>query len=270
MHSLIYRRYIFLATSDCIHVYEVENSSLVRTIRVEGIECYELSASEPHHLYVGNATGSILRFDWTTGDPLATIKAGKGRRIKSLVAVTMSDTFEELIFTIETLPKTKRQDAMKEVLTIRNPASTASNQILYKTIGSLRHLRVADGGKAVFVTDHDQMLIGSPPKSSDSLTNSSTSLIIQYCWRNLVPNHPIACLDVYPRLAAADASTRKRNREQQYDVAVGNTKGEILIFDDIVGQLEKIETQGLKKTPHARMLRWHRQAPNAIKWSRDG
>jgi NET1-associated nuclear protein 1 (U3 small nucleolar RNA-associated protein 17) len=251
-------------------------------MHAHGISCFARSTPHPHHLYVGTVYGKLYRFEWTTGERQGIVEASRGGCIRGLTTVQLPNTDEEAVFTTEMAPRSsKRQREVEKnadenfihTLVFRKAPwdeSEDARQVLHKSDRSLRHLKVLDGGRMIFVASENQLLIGTLPGTVGVSTTSFKKLTSEYRWRHLDSNHAISCFDVYPQLVSPQGKPGKSRQRKQYDLALGNAKGELLIFENVVQQLEMIENQGSNKPARARMLRWHREAPNTVKWSKDG
>ncbi|KIV99764.1 uncharacterized protein PV09_08570 [Verruconis gallopava] len=279
-------KYIILATANNIHVYEAESSLLLRTMHARGATCYALSAANPHHLYVGTSTGEIHHLDWSTSEKIGRIESGVKVHVRSLHSFRAPNTDEDIILTVETQLQTDDitstdcvskaekkpgdKHASKDVLAIRkapwNEDAEARHEMLQSD--NLRDLQVLDQGRVIIACSSTQMFVGSLTTNADQSSLAMTTFKSKYCWRHLKSTHAITCIDSRVRNPAEDLSNH-RSETRIYDIAVGNAKGEILIYEDIIAQLNKLDA-GSNQPPRARSLRWHREAPNAIKWSNDG
>jgi NET1-associated nuclear protein 1 (U3 small nucleolar RNA-associated protein 17) len=275
-------KHIILATANSIHVYEAESSLLLRTMYAHNISCYSLSSIHSHHLYVGNVYGDIHRFDWTTGQDLGTLSAGKGVCVRSAAPIQLRNTDEEVVFTIETLPKPGKKsrktqsgggDTPVDVLAIRKAPwedGDEARQVLYRGNGRLQHLRILDHGKLVIIAGENDMVVGDLSGNLDFSGTTLADLAGRYRWRHLSCNQAISCLDAFLRVAASQDKSGRAKEGRSYSVAIGNAEGKVLVYDNIIEQLDILEDQGTNAAPRFRTLRWHREAPNTVKWSKDG
>jgi NET1-associated nuclear protein 1 (U3 small nucleolar RNA-associated protein 17) len=108
----------------------------------------------------------------------------------------------------------------------------------------------------------EDMVIGTLPERFDMSDAFLEAVKAKFRWRRLKAAHGTTCVDLYSQTVDKKIRT--------CSIAVGNKKGEVLIYDNILDQFEKLEAEGSNKTPHARVLRWHREAPSTVKWSKDG
>lgn len=277
-------RYIILATTNGIHVYEAENSLLVRTMKTHGTTCYALSPSKPQHLYVGSQYGDVHRFDWTTSKRLATTKAGKGATIRSLLPIQLGAE-DEALFTIQSQTKSDRatrkqqkkdgttQEKARDSLMLRKASADGIEErphLLFQTGGRLQHLRALDEGRVIVIAGEEHMIVGSLSRNVELADSSFADVQRNYRWRRLNASHAITCLDTYSWTTTSHTKAARGRESMSYGIAVGNAKCEILVYDDVLEQLDKLESEGSGRPPNARVLRWHREAPNTVKWSKDG
>jgi hypothetical protein len=222
---------------------------------------------------VGTKYGTIHTLDWSAATKLSTINAGKGVRIKSL-SVLQSGLEAEDVFSIETSIKNEEAEDAKSSKTpgavqveissqvvLRKASSDRLEeepQVLLQFDGRLQHLRVLDQGRIIIVAGFKELIVGS-----------TNDLERKHCWAHLKAVHAISCVDVFARNVLTENSSRNR-QDKTYSVTIGNAKGEVLVYDNILDQLDKQEGEKSNRAPHARALRWHREAPNTVKWSKDG
>lgn len=277
-------KYIILATAGSIHVYEAENSLLVRSIRAFGTTCYALSSARPHHLYVGTQHGDVSQYDWTTGRWLSTVQAGKGIEIRALYAARLSGQ-DDALYTIEKQPQPIQNGKQKEgtkikhrhVLRLRKASANGIEDVshqLHETRGRLRHIRVLDNRNTIVLAGDEQMIVGSLVDSatiSDALVTEDTDkLDTSYRWRKSTTTQSITCIDTFSKQVTIRLPSGAIDQRISHAIALGNAKGEVLIYDDVVAELEKLETASESRSLVPRILRWHREAPNTVKWSKDG
>lgn len=265
-------------------MYEAETSLLVRTMKAYGITCYNISKAKPEHLYVGTSAGDVQLFDWTTSEHLDTVKTEPGAAIRAL-KVVRSGGEDEVLFTIEKQPRPKEEVSEKhekkkgtkekiaDRLTARRVVSgklESAAHTLLKSDGRLQHLRIVDNGKTIIMAGYEQMTIGALALNVEWSTVDLASLQGKYRWRKLASTHAITSFDAYLRISTSTGPGNQKQKDLSCAVALGNAKGEVLVYENIVAQLDKLEADQSTRPPQARVFRWHREAPNAVRWSKDG
>lgn len=135
----------------------------------------------------------------------------------------------------------------------------------------LTFVKILSNGRIVVVTSGSRLIIGTCDRPNpDSLRD------IFYVWRDVNCPEWITSIDV--QLRPHDTSINKSKRSKDafqgaVDIAVGTLRGIIIIYDDLLENLIRIE-RGTKARQldgvSSRRLHWHRSAVLALKWSLDG
>jgi NET1-associated nuclear protein 1 (U3 small nucleolar RNA-associated protein 17) len=231
---------------------------------------------------VGTQHGDISLYDWTTGRWLSTVKAGNGVEIQTVCAARFGRQ-EDAVYTVEKQPEATQNGKQKEgakpkhrhVLMLRKASASGIEDIshqLHETRGRLRHIRVLDNRNTIVLAGDEQMIVGSLADGgiiSDAL-GTEGNLDTSYRWRKSTTTQSITCIDTFSRHVTIRLPSGEIQKRISHAIALGNTKGEVLIYDDVVEELEKLETAGKSRSLVPRILRWHREAPNTVKWSKDG
>ena len=114
------------------------------------------------------------------------------------------------------------------------------------------------------------MVVGTLGRDANLSADALPTVHAKYRWRHLSSSHAITCTDAILRSAPTQKSVGQQRPTKTCSVALGNAKGEVLVYDNIVDQLDKLESGKSARPPLARTLRWHREAPQTVKWSKDG
>lgn len=264
-------KYAMLATTSGVQIFDTETSLLEQSIQVHDTTCYALSPSSPRHVYISNRHSDIYKFDWTDASQKAISKSSKGTSIRSIAVVSQDDE-ADLVFSIQKSgqPKSTTSEQNQadgkvqqagDCLVVQKASGLKIDEesyVLFQTFGKLKYLRVVDGGRLVVLAGDNEMVIGSLPDRVNVPEASLEQLKSKYRWRSLNAVHAITCLDA------------RVGSSKSYAVALGNAKGEVLIYDNVLESLDRLENEGSDKPPKARVLKWHREAPNTVRWSKDG
>lgn len=229
---------------------------------------------------MGTLHGSLHLVDWTTGRQLWKVQRSKTTQFRSIAIVQLPGTLVDTMFTIETHPSKHKKDRGPESQIVRDllsmriapwDESDAALQVLSYGHGPLHHLKVLDSGRAVLVAGDMALIVGCILKADSHLNICSLEKIAKkYRWKELHPTLPITAMDGFARSISQGATTNDRQRSKKsYDVAIGNAKGEVLVYQNLVEHLPKT-LDGDHKGPQPRVLHWHREAPSTVKWSLDG
>lgn len=150
-------------------------------------------------------------------------------------------------------------------------ASKTDLGTLLKYTEPLTFVKILDNGRVVVVTSGSRVIIGTcDSPSPDSLKDLS------YVWRDVDCPEWITSIDVQMRSYNTTTKKPKPSKNPFHgavDVAVGTLRGQILIYDNLLGNLIRIErgTRAQRMDGvSSRRLHWHRNAVLALKWSIDG
>lgn len=150
-------------------------------------------------------------------------------------------------------------------------ASKTDLGTLLKYPEPLTFVRILDNGRIVVVTSGSRVIIGTCDRPSpDSLKDLS------YIWRDIDCPEWITCIDIQMRSYRTTVEKPKSSKnalQVAVDIAVGTSGGKILIYDNLLESLVRIERSTKAKQVDgvsSRRLHWHRSAVLALKWSMDG
>jgi NET1-associated nuclear protein 1 (U3 small nucleolar RNA-associated protein 17) len=256
-------RFLFLATSRGVQVYSASESLLVRTLPVQKTVAYTLSASKPNFLYVATSSGDIFLFDWTTGKK---IRQSSGLQAICAIAVAQLPwTKHDALFAIE---NEESDGVIKDHITIRNITSS-SVSLFWVPVQTLRHLKVLDNGRTIFAASETQLVIGTLNGVALDASIELSELPSRYVWRTLNATEVVTCLDAQVRSQPSSGTSKKQRLI--FDLVLGNVKGEVIVYEDILFKLEENEKLKGKDTFLKPIIyHWHREAPSTVKWSLDG
>lgn len=274
-HTLIlfFCRYLLIPYDIAVNVYATSTSLLVRRLRLSSLDRvsgFALSPTSTSHLFVSTSSGSIEKWDWLEGSMLeywnvfATIYS---------LATSMpvhAETNNCLVYTVD------RKDEGQWRLTVHrllggSEASKTDLGTLLKYPEPLTFVKILDNGRIIVVTSGSRVIIGTCDRPNpDSLKDLS------YVWREVECPEWITCIDVQTRLYDKNTKRPKQSKNASHgavDIVVGTLRGKIIIYDDLLENLNRIE-RGAKTRKvdgvSSRRLHWHRSAVLALKWSMDG
>ena len=234
---------------------------------------FVLSPTDANLLYVATSSGSIYRYDWNKGK-----NVGRWDISSQIFNLTGSDSAaapseRDILYTVD---KKGQWMITAHRLSGKADASQTELRTLLKSPEPLTALKVLAGGKIIVATSGSHLMIGcSDPASPPSLNDLS------YVWREISCPEWITSIDVRVPSVASQAPgsvavrVKSSNTKGQgpMDVVVGDLKGSIFVYEDLLGKLIRKErhgesVRGQDLTPQ--QLHWHRNGVSTTKWSLDG
>ncbi|OCK83884.1 WD40 repeat-like protein [Lepidopterella palustris CBS 459.81] len=266
-------KYLILAHKQAIQIYSTATSLLVRTLPIPSgtIAAYALSESKSNSLYVATASGRILLWDWDTGSK--PIHWELGTTICGIATTALEGSPHDVVYTHET--------GDYHIINAHNfrsgpEKSKTELKLVLESKTPIQSFQVMPGGSIIVVALQRSIMIGTTPKPT-----TATLQDFVYTWRECKLPQFITAFDACIRSGAdpsAKSSTSQKSSSQpqgeSLDLAIGGVDGAILVFEDILRKLIRIEnprkpqTEAEDLTPQR--LHWHREAVGAVKWSLDG
>jgi NET1-associated nuclear protein 1 (U3 small nucleolar RNA-associated protein 17) len=143
--------------------------------------------------------------------------------------------------------------------TIKTDAKT-----IYTSKDRIRYLKTAAAGSAIVAVSGNKIIVGGLQS-----TDYGTVDKIKYGFHIFETVDAVASLDVRATRRTGSKDNKKLQRTPIVDVVVGDVRGTIFVHDDLLANLQSWGGKPVT-TPNPRKLHWHRQAVNAVKWSKDG
>ncbi|CAN8101393.1 unnamed protein product [Discula destructiva] len=263
-------KYLLVTYDTSLQVYSVADSLLVRRVALPVVGANNgapylvasaLSQVSPNLVWLAASDGRIWRVDWTTGSGAADCFRTKAGVIHDMTVgvVKLNKTLKDVLFVSESLGKSTKIVAY-DLSDLANPIS----HNLQTEPGKVDILRVANGGSVLVAAAGRTLLVGSLKQKGFS---SVEDLVYEFYSVELTDE--ITCLSV--RAAQKKSGSRKKaahDFDQSFiDVAAGCARGAILLYADLLSQLQGKSKNGLDapKKQH-----WHRKAVHSVAWSTDG
>lgn len=196
---------------------------------------FAASVTDQEELYVASATGKVQRWDWTTGTP-----------------VDDAIKFEGYIHALSITPS---EDASNDVLyaicqNAGNWNIVTENRTIYTSKEPLNNLRTE--GDFVVASTSTKLIVGKRVPTEEASRYDFVEITIS------VGVTSLAC-------RVESSESKKKTKTENISVAVGNTSGEIFLYENV---FPSDKSADLSLTP--RTLHWHREAVASVKWSKDG
>lgn len=272
----VLNRHLLLAYDASIHVYSTSTSLLSRkfTVAKSGfIVGFVLSSTDVNLLYVTTNSGFIYKYDWFKGKHI-----GRWNISSQIINLAGSDsaptpTERDIIYTVD---KKGQWRITAHRLSEKTDASKTELCTLLKSSEPVTALKVLAGGKIIVASSGSRLIIGSSDLAGPASLND-----LSYVWREILCPEWITSLDARipsdasqaPGSGATGAVPSKSKGQATVDIVVGDLKGSIFVYEDLLGKLVRKERRGksvtgLDFTPQR--LHWHRYGVAATKWSLDG
>lgn len=272
-----YHRYLILGKESHIEVYSSSTSSLVRSLAIgyrSPISAYSLSTANPNILFVSTFAGTIYKWDWNEGKKLA--RWDVSSQITGLATAAMPNADEDTVYTIDKSDKRGKWMVTAHKLVAGNQESGSELSTLCKSQEPITGLKVLEGGRTLVATSGKRLMIGLR-----NFLHQTPLASITYTWREITLPEYITCFDAQLPVTSTQlhsaGSEKLKNRNvvsnPLVNIVVGNTKGELYVYKDLLDMLsqrERPDKVGKAAGLAASLQHWHREAVSTVKWSRDG
>lgn len=259
-----------------LQVYSTSTSLLIKSIPLavkdagtttEQIVAYCLSPSNPAFCWVACSDGAVFRVDWTSGSGAEEYWTTSSTGLVTITVASMLSTgrLRDVVFTTEARKEGGYRISTHE-LTRPGEAVTTAAKTIFTISERIHDMKTLAGGEIIVAAAEKKVLIGSL-RSSDFNTVDN----IKYQFHTFELADHITSLDariggLIAPASKKDQATPKKTNSGSFvvDMAVGDAKGSIFLYSDILNLIRSHQTILPKK------LHWHRKAVSSIKWSRDG
>ena len=269
-------RYLLLAYDTSMHVYSTSTSLLTRkliTAKSGFIVGFVLSPTDPNLLYVATNLGSLYKYDWNKGKHLG--RWDISSQIFNLAGSDLAPTPAErdIIYTVD---KKGQWMITAHRLSGKADASKTELRTLLKSSEPVTALKVLAGGKIIVASSGPRLMIGTSDLAVPASLND-----LSYVWRELSCPEWITSLDArspsdasrVPGTGLVGTNPPKSKGQPAVDIVVGDLKGAIFVYEDLLGKLVRKERRGKSVTGQdltPQRLHWHRNGVATTKWSLDG
>lgn len=238
--------FLITATGGEVQLLSVETSLPIRSCTAtngQTVQCFSLIAINGDNISIAYSDGSMARWDWASDAPPRSMPHAKGLP-QALAWMTGPEEDEDEMFHLSDMGA--------------HTAILRGDQSLYYGPQKLRSLQVLGDREYVVAHSPKALVLGTKKdkKSADS----------GFAWVEIPMSTNVTC--VHARLASsANADKRDTKRRSTLSLAVGNTQGQIHLYEDIASVFAQ---KGQATLPSPRILHWHRDAVSAAKFSQDG
>ena len=254
-------QYLILATRSEVRVYARSTSLLVRTLRPDGkghiVSCM-LSPGDSTMLVVAKSQGRTSSWNWTEGSLQTSWKHTESTRC--VLPYSTSDMQEKFLVLSDVEDAPDRPQSLSLVTLTKSTGLTSSDSILQRTVID-KGLQFFDDCGVLVGSAHKRLFIGHCPTFQRQKDHNKA-----FTWRDLTTPGLITSVSAHIVRKPGTAS----RGVPQIDVAVGLSRGEIIIYQDILRNLIGREKNAQSQQLITRGLHWHRGPVNTLKWSQDG
>ncbi|GAD99622.1 hypothetical protein PVAR5_8344 [Paecilomyces variotii No. 5] len=265
-------KFIFLALEKAIHIFSTSTSRLYRSLQLESstkIVGYQLSPTSNEHLYVFTSSGSVRKWDWTSGKQISWWETSCKTFSARICSIDVDTAVLDALHSLR-----QRKDGRRELsITILKDGKTNAEpvgSVALETSRSVKHITLSNQGRVVIVSDGQHIFVGD--RKAGALASPES---FHYTWRELSLPVTATCFDIRESLPAEGSKvggSKAKPAAPGVDLVLGDSSGAILIYQDVVNSLSRREnTQETEdRSLVFRKLHWHRGAVMALRWSRDG
>ncbi|KAI9682336.1 MAG: hypothetical protein M1817_000390 [Caeruleum heppii] len=231
-----------------------------------------LSPTDPSTLYVSTSQSIVQHWNWTSGQ-----KLGRWRlsgQLHGLAVGTQHGTEGpvDVVYTREERNDFWRISIHKLISGAKS--SQTESRTVFQSKQLLTAFKIAAGGKAIVAAAGKRLIVGQSPLGvAQSLRDT------KYRWQEHRMPDWIVTLDIRGpssvdhQLGSKADSGFSSSRGLSLDVVVGDNKGVVFVFHDIINRLTddpKRDAGPSNPTLTPRQLHWHREGVRCVAWSLDG
>jgi NET1-associated nuclear protein 1 (U3 small nucleolar RNA-associated protein 17) len=207
---------------------------------------FGLCPENQEYLYIFTSSGSISKWNWSSGKRIARWETTCTTISMSLALVGDEGSAAAISFSIVSQKDGKRQISINALGDKKIQGTTA-----LETSQKINSIKVTHDGRVIIASDGKHLFMGTT--TGAELENLET---VQYVWREATLPVNATCFDI------------QTQGSESIDLAVGASVGSILIYQNVLNTLFGKDLSDKKSSP--RKLHWHRGSVNTVRWSKDG
>ncbi|KAJ6147402.1 hypothetical protein N7497_009384 [Penicillium chrysogenum] len=241
--------YLLVGLDAAVQVFATSTSRLSRTLQMEAgqqIIGFGLCPENQEYLYIFTSSGSISKWNWSSGKRIARWETTCTTISMSLALVGDEGSAAAISFSIVSQKDGKRQISINALGDKKIQGTTA-----LETSQKINSIKVTHDGRVIIASDGKHLFMGTT--TGAELENLET---VQYVWREATLPVNATCFDI------------QTQGSESIDLAVGASVGSILIYQNVLNTLFGKDLSDKKSSP--RKLHWHRGSVNTVRWSKDG
>ncbi|KAF2144969.1 uncharacterized protein K452DRAFT_305919 [Aplosporella prunicola CBS 121167] len=268
-------RYLIFSTARAVHIYSTATSLLVRTLpsnTSHPISAYALSSANPDNIYVSDASGFVVLWDWVNGRKLG--RWDLASRIQGMTTALFEEENGTKVDTLYTHERGQSNTISAHRLRGRSEGKDSEAVVLLKTKLAIQSFSVAADGHVIAVAFTDRVMIGKAKETSMTELKNFT-----FVWREIKCTETVTAIDVRVGRPDVKKDTKKTPRKgaapsaNATNLTIGCANGAVFVYEDILLKLIQAENPKKESQPVSlapRLFHWHRNAVATTKWSLDG
>jgi len=235
-------KFLFTATPAELRICSVEESLVERSIHIQhgSITAFALSGGNPSSVYVCTSDGRVETWNWVSAKKIATFASGLGK-VTSIAVVTDPETEEDELYL------TTVSDGIWHIV--------HDSKQIYTSMMPLSTIVVAAG--YVVSTAPGRLVVGY------SLGED------KFRFMEYRIGMDTSCVAARLQISQTSQKSQKKAKKAPQDaltIALGSSTGEIFIYENISPKDDSADPA----LSDPRVLHWHRDNVEAMKWSQDG
>lgn len=256
-----------------VHVFSLSTSRLIRALETkkrQHVTSYKLSRCDPNHLYISTHSGNISKWDWSSGRRIRSWETSNHTFDLDIGLCEAGDSAKDIVLTIH------KHDNGQRAVSLSSPDHKSGSRqldgkVVLETSSSIEAVQSAENGRVLVVRAGEKLLIGTTSRSYDDGFASA-----DYTWREISLPVTATCFDIREHSQPNTSTPHRPSTGTQssiVDVVVGESQGSLLIYNDILNTLDRIEDSRENETKEGLVssrLHWHRNAVKTVRWSTDG
>ncbi|GAB7339266.1 hypothetical protein MBLNU457_5921t1 [Dothideomycetes sp. NU457] len=235
-------KYLFTATPNELRICSVEDSLVERTIHLKSgsITAFALSGGNPSSIYIASSDGRVETWNWVSAKKIAEFASGLGK-VTSIAANTDPETEEDDVYLVTV------SDGIWHIV--------HDSQQIYTSMMPLSNVVLAAG--YIISTAPGRLIVGYG-------LGEDKHRFMEY---RIGTN--VSCLAARLQTAQTSQKSQKKGKKTAQDaltIALGSSTGEILMYENVSPK----DDSAASALADPRVLHWHRENVEALKWSQDG
>lgn len=262
-------------------MYSTSTSLLVRSIPLAvnkanqtntRIVAYCISPKDPAFCWAACSNGAVFRVEWATGAGAVEFWNTSSTGVIQMTAACMESMGRkrDVLFTTEA-----RKEGGYRISAHELNRPTSAVRTIFTISQPIHTMKTLANGEIIVAAAENKVLIGTLRSPNFGTVDS-----IKYEFRTFELSSHIGSLDArigdkILKTTNENAAPPKKSSSTSnvLNVVVGDVRGVIFVYNDLLGDLIRLSRQGGKSagisiTP--RKLHWHRKAVRSVKWSLDG
>lgn len=247
--TFFYRRYLLVGLDTAVQVFATSTSRLSRTLQMEAgqqIIGFGLCPEDQESLYIFTSSGSISKWNWSSGKRIA-----HWETTCTAVSTSLASVGKEGSTTATSFSVISQRDGKRQILINKLEDNKIQGTTVLETSQKINSIKVTHDGRVIIASDGKHLFMGTT--TSAELENLET---VQYAWREATLPVNVTCFDI------------QAQGSESIDLAVGESGGSILMYQNVLNVLFGKDLGDKKSSP--RKLHWHRGSVNTVRWSKDG